>query len=123
MGIFRGNAAWLRLGSAASPVRSRARRNKLRLYGIVMLWESSEKVCAAGPLGNHQLAATFLFQRHGLVKGGDGALGLRVGRRLGGDALQPQAGSGHQREQRSAMPGSEADDLIGNSGDDRQQGD
>lgn len=46
-------------------------------------------------LGNDQLAAVLLFQRHSFVERGDGALRLVVGRRLGGDALQPEAGSGH----------------------------
>ena len=48
---------------------------------------------------------------------------LVVGRRLGGDALQPEAGRGHQREQRSAMLGGEANDLVRDAGDHRQQRD
>ena len=51
----------------------RARRNKLRLYGILVIClRKREKVFAAGPLGNYQFAAAFLLERHGLVKGGDG---------------------------------------------------
>ena len=63
------------------------------------------------------------FERHGVVQRDDGALGLVVGRRLGGDALQPEAGRGHQGEQRSAMLGGEADDLVRDAGDHRQQHD
>jgi len=41
------------------------------------------------PLGNHQFAATLFFQSHGLVEGGNGALGHLIGRWLRGDALEP----------------------------------
>jgi hypothetical protein len=64
------------------------------------------------PLGNYQLAAVLFFERHGKIQRDDSAFGLIVGRRLSSDALQPEAGRGHQCEQRSAVPGGEADDLI-----------
>ena len=44
--------------------------------------------------GDDQLAALDFFQRHGAFERVDGHGGLLVGRRLGGDALQPQAGRG-----------------------------
>ena len=47
-------------------------------------------------LGDDQFAALRLFQRHGAFERADGHRGLVVGRRLGGDALQPQAGRGEQ---------------------------
>ena len=76
-----------------------------------------------GLLGNHQLAAAFFLEGHGLIEGGDGALCHFVRGRLGGDALQPQAGRGHQGKERSAMLGGEADDLVGNPSNQRQQRD
>ena len=52
-----------------------------------------------GTLGNHQFAAAFFFEIHGLVEGGDGALRHFIGWRLRGDALQPEARRGHQGEE------------------------
>ena len=65
------------------------------------------------PLGNDQFAAPLFFKGHGMIERSDGALGLIVGRRLGSDPLQPEAGRGHEGEKRSAMLGGEADDFIG----------
>src|SRR5437868_14155366 len=75
---------------------------------------------AAGALGNYQRAALLFLQRHGLVEGDNGALRLIVGGRLGGDPLQPQAGSSQQREQRTTVTRREANDLIRDSCDYRQ---
>lgn len=50
------------------------------------------------PLSNHQFAAALRFEGHGFVKSDNGALGLIVGWRLGGDALQPQSGSRDESE-------------------------
>ena len=74
---------------------------------------------AGEPLGNDQFAAVLLFQRHGMIQRDDSAFGLGVGRRLGGDALQPEAGRGHQSEKRSAVLGGESDNLIRNASDQR----
>jgi len=66
----------------------RVRHSALRLYGIVDE-EQEERIFAAAPLGNHQLAAILFFQSHGLIESHDGALRLLVRRRLSSDALQP----------------------------------
>src|SRR6478752_3484518 len=72
-------------------------------------------------LGYNQLAAVLFFQRHGMVQRDDGALGLGVGWRSRGYALQPESGRGHQGEQLAAMPGSQANELIRNACDHRQK--
>ncbi len=54
---------------------------------------------AATPLGNDQFAAALFLQGHGVVQGDNGAFRLLVRRGLGGDALQPEAGGGHQGEE------------------------
>src|SRR6516225_7563728 len=51
------------------------------------------------PLGNHEFAATLLFQLHRLIQRGDGALDLIVRRLLGRNPLQPQARLCQQGEQ------------------------
>src|ERR1019366_4975850 len=67
-----------------------------------------------GPLGNNEFATMLLFQRHGRIESDDRAFHFAVVRRLRRDALQPQPGSCHQRKERAAMLGREADDLIRN---------
>src|ERR1700730_6350353 len=71
-------------------------------------------------LRNDQFAAALFFERHGMVERDDGALGLVVGWRLGGNTLQPEPRRGHQREQGSALLGGETDDLIRHARDYRQ---
>ncbi len=52
--------------------------------------------------GDDQFAALRFFQRHGAFERVDGDRRLVVGRRLGGDALQPQAGRGERGQERAA---------------------
>src|SRR4051794_28908529 len=52
-----------------------------------------------GPLSDDQFAAALFLERHSLIQRYDRALSLFIGGGLGGDSLQPEAGSGHQREQ------------------------
>ncbi len=61
------------------------------------------------------------FEGHGAFERMDGNGGLLVGRRLGGDALQPEAGRGEGGEEGSAALGGEADQFITEAGDERQQ--
>ena len=68
-------------------------------------------------------AALRLFERHGAFQRADGHRGLVVGRGLGGDALQPQAGRGEGGQERAAALGGEADQLVAQPGDQRQQHD
>jgi hypothetical protein len=63
-------------------------------------------------LGDDELAALGFFERHGAFQRADGDRGLLVGRRLGGDALQPQAGRGEGGQERAAALGREADQLV-----------
>ena len=51
----------------------------------------------------------------------DGDGGLLVGRRLGGDALQPKPGRRQRGQERSAALGGEADQLVTEARDERQQ--
>ena len=98
------------------------RRSRLRLYRIVDEgW--GEEIFAAAPLGDYQFATVFFFQSHGTIESDNRALRLLVRWRLRCDALQPQAGSGHQRKERTAMLGGEADDFIRDAGYYRQQND
>src|SRR4051812_42067544 len=84
---------------------------------------SMERMFAEELLSNYQFAAMLLFQRHGMFEGGDRALRLVVRWRLGSDALQPEAGSGHQGEQRSSMFSGKTDDLVRKASDYRKQHD
>src|SRR2546421_80502 len=76
---------------------------------------------AATPLGNDQFAAALFLQGHGVVQGDNGAFRLLVRRGLGGDALQPEAGGGHQGEERSTMFGCESNNFVGSAGNHREQ--
>jgi hypothetical protein len=76
---------------------------------------NSERRTANDALRNHQFAAVRLFQLHGFIQRDDCALDLAVVRRLRRDPLQPQSRRRHQREQRAAMFGGEANDLVGNA--------
>src|SRR5271168_3281314 len=64
------------------------------------------------PLGNHQLAAALLFERHRLIQRDDRAFGLLIRRGLGRDPLHPQSGSSHQRKQRTTVLGGKTNDLV-----------
>src|SRR5450432_3972398 len=81
--------------------------------------------CQSGPvnLGDHQLSALGLFKRHSAFKGADGHRRLVVGRRLGGNALQPQSRGRHRSQHRTAPLGREADQFITHARDHRQQHD
>src|SRR5471030_1727302 len=74
-------------------------------------------------LSDDQLSSLGLFERHSAFQRADGHFRLVVGRRLGGDALQPQARSRHGSQHGAAPLGCEADQLITHSRDDRQQHD
>src|SRR5215471_3966029 len=72
------------------------------------------------PLGDNQFAAALFLERHGLIESHDSALRLIVCRRLSGYSLQPKTRRGHKGEQRTAMLGREADDLVGEACNHRQ---
>jgi hypothetical protein len=55
-------------------------------------------VSAAPGLRDHQFPAVLLFQFHGFAQREDGAFNLIVTGRLRRDALEPQPGLGHERE-------------------------
>src|SRR3954464_1848353 len=95
--------------------------NQLRHRGI-LLWSDNEvKVFAVEPLGNHQLTAALLFERHSVVEGNDGTLRLLIGGRFRGNPLQPQSRGSHQSKKRSSMFRGEANNLVRHSGDQRKK--
>src|SRR5713101_7397926 len=85
-------------------LRSSAIRQRPLSISILLPEKVWRKYSRGGPLGNNEFAAVLFFQCHGTIQRDDGALGLVVRRRLGGDALKPEARRGHEREQRSAVP-------------------
>src|ERR1035441_5645890 len=76
-----------------------------------------------GSLRDDQLTALLLFERHGAFERADGDRRLVVGRRFGGDALQPEARSRHGGQHRAAPLGGKADEFVADAGNQRQQGD
>src|ERR1017187_2098690 len=74
-------------------------------------------------LGDDELAALGLFEGHGALKGVDGDGRLIVGGRLGGDALEPEAGGGDHGHKRAWVFGGEADDFVAQADHHGDQGD
>src|SRR5208283_2860686 len=95
------------------PVGASGLRSATRFAGV---WER-----IAWRLSDNQFAALRLFQRHGAFQRVYGHGGLLVGRRLGGDALQPQAGRRQSSQERPAALGRETDQLVTEARDKRQQ--
>src|ERR1019366_7234823 len=105
---------WLH-GSGPYPSHSGAEDGESRVSTLnCMLNLSKGRVTSSrrGPLGNHEFAAMLLFERHGRIESDDRAFHFAVVRRLRRDPLQPQSGSCHERKERAAMFGREADNLI-----------
>jgi len=63
------------------------------------------------------------FERHGLVEGADGHFGLRVGRRLGGNTLEPETGLSQGDKEAVAAFGGKADHFVAHAHDQGQQSD
>src|SRR6266568_5021717 len=74
-------------------------------------------------LCDDQFAALLFFEGHRAFESADRDGGLIVRRALGGDALEPEAGRGHGGEDRTAAFGGEANQLVADAGDDRQERD
>src|ERR1022692_1759740 len=107
-------ASAISAGSASWRVRSSKRTS--------ICWSLGTNCMEVKPsLSDDQFAALGLFKGHGAFERVYGHGGLLVGRRLGGDALEPQAGGGEGGQERSAALGGEADQLVADARDEGQQ--
>src|ERR1022692_2192710 len=107
-------ASAISAGSASWRVRSSKRTS--------ICWSLGTNCMEVKPsLSDDQFAALGLFKGHGAFERVYGHGGLLVGRRLGGDALEPQAGGGEGGQERSAALGGEADQLVTDARNEWQQ--
>src|SRR5215469_6192656 len=96
------SASPITTGSAICSVSSSKRFSSCSSFGTNCMEE----------LGDDQLAALRSFEGHGAVERANCHLGLIVGRRLRGNALQPQAGRRYERKNRTGPLSGKTDEFI-----------